>query len=160
MSDENTELINSIRSVSQFMIRLVDDTLDFAGAQPGAVQLRAVPSNLSAIVQQSVEMSRQLAAKKNMRLDFVPEGEPLPVVLDPVKISKVFSNLIENAIRYCQPGAKVDIRISRFPDKVVVSVQDNGPGITLRLSRLSSLRSSELARDRRTRSTGQAWVLP
>jgi len=129
MSEENTELINSIRSVSQFMIRLLDDTLDFAGAQAGTVQLRTAPSTLSAIVEQSVEMSRPLAAKKNIRVDFVQEGQPLPVVLDAVKISKVFNNLIGNAIKHCQPGARVAIRISRSPEKVLVSVRDDGPGI-------------------------------
>jgi signal transduction histidine kinase len=129
MSDENTELINSIRSVSQFMIRLLDDTLDFAGARAGTVQLRTAPSNLSAVVEQSIEMSRLLATKKNMRLDFVQEGEPLPVLLDAVKISKVFNNLIDNAIRYCQPGASIAIRISRSSDRVLISVRDDGPGI-------------------------------
>jgi len=129
LNEEISELINSIRSVSQFMIRLLDDTLDFASAQAGTVHLRTAPHNLSAIVEQSVEMSRPLAAKKDIRVDFVQESQPLPVVLDGLKINKVFNNLIDNAIKHCQPGTRVAIRISRSAERVLVSVRDDGPGI-------------------------------
>jgi len=129
MNEEITELINSIRSVSQFMVRLIDDTMDLAGAQAGTVSLRTAPHNLSAIVEQSVEMSRPLASKKDIRVDFIKEGQPLLVVLDGLKINKVFNNLIDNAIKHCQPGARVVIRISRSPETVQVSVRDDGPGI-------------------------------
>jgi len=129
MSEENMELINSIHSVSQFMIRLLDDTLDFAGGLAGAVQLHTAPSKVSGLVEQSVEMSRPLAAKKNISLDFDQDGEPLPVALDALKIRTVFNNLIDNAIKHCQPGARVAIRISRSPETVQVSVRDDGPGI-------------------------------
>ena len=129
ISDENTELISSIRSVSQFMIRFLDDILECAGAQAGAVPMRTASYNVAAIVEQSVELSRPLAAKKSIRLDFVQEGEPLPVVLDAAKISKVFNTLIDNAIQRCQSGARVAIRISRSQDRVLVSVRDDGPGI-------------------------------
>jgi signal transduction histidine kinase len=75
-------------------------------------------------------MIRPLAARKRMRLDLVQEGKPAPVLLNETKISKVFNNLIENAVKYCQPGARIEVRLSRTPDKVLVSVQDDGPGIS------------------------------
>ena len=65
-----------------------------------------------------------------MRLDLIEEGKPMPVLLDRIQISKVFNNLIENAVRYCQPGARIQIRISHTSDNVIVSVQDDGPGIS------------------------------
>ena len=130
VSEEQEALIDSIHSVSRFMLRLLDDTLDLASAQAGTVRLRTTLSTVEAIVTQSVDMSRPLAARKQTVLNLVQEGEPLPILLDMVKISKVFSNLIGNAIKYCQPGARVDVHISRTPNKVLVSVQDNGPGIS------------------------------
>jgi signal transduction histidine kinase len=130
VSEEHAEWIDSIRSSSQFMLHLLDDTMDLARAQSGTVQLRTTLSTVADIVTRSVEMSYPLAAKKHMRLNLVQEGEPFRIPLDAVKISKVFNNLIENAIKYCQPGARIDVRISRTPDTVLVSVQDNGPGIS------------------------------
>jgi signal transduction histidine kinase len=129
VSEEHGALIASIHSVSQFMLHLLDDTLDFARAQAGAVRLRTAPSTVAAIVKQSIEMSYPLAARKQIRLNLVQEGQPLTIPLDAVKVNKVFNNLIENAIKYCQPGARIDVRISRTPDSVLVAVEDNGPGI-------------------------------
>ena len=130
VSKEQGALIDSIHSVSQFMLHMLDDTLDLARARAGTVRLHTACSTVAAIVTESVEMSWPLAAKKHMRLNFVQEGEALPIILDAVKIRQVFNNLIENAIKYCQPGARIDVRISRTADWVLVSVEDNGPGIS------------------------------
>lgn len=129
VNEEQMELIDSIRSVSQFLIRLLDDTLDLVHAESGELRLSAEPVTLAGIVEQSVSMSRPVAEQRKIDLHLTQDGEPLPVLLDAVKICKVFNNLIENAIRYCNPGARIDIRIFRAGNRVVVSVRDDGPGI-------------------------------
>ena len=130
VTKEQGALIDSINSISQFMLHMLDDILDLACSHPGTVQLRAKPSNVADILAQSLAISRPLAARKKMRLDLIEEGKPMPVLLNRIQISKVFNNLIENAIRYCQPGARIQIRISHASDNVLVSVQDDGPGIS------------------------------
>jgi signal transduction histidine kinase len=129
VSKEQGAMIESIHSVSQYMLHLLDDTLDFASSQPGTAPLRATPAILVDILAQSVAMLSPLAARKNMHLNLIQEGKPVPVLVNGTKISKVFNNLIENAVKYCQPGARIEVRISRTPEKVLVSVQDDGPGI-------------------------------
>ena len=129
VSKEQGALIESIHSVSQFMLRLLDDTLDFAGSDPGTVPLRAL-STVADIVAHSVAMRRPMAAKKKMRLVLVEEGEPMPVLVNRIQIGKVFNNLIENAAKYCHRGARIEIRISHTPDRVLVAVKDDGPGIS------------------------------
>ncbi|HEV8412146.1 MAG TPA: HAMP domain-containing sensor histidine kinase [Bryobacteraceae bacterium] len=128
-SPELVEWIDSIHSVSEFALRLLDDTLDLAIAESGAEQLHAVPASLAPIVAKSVSMSFPLAARKQMGLTLIQEGEPQPILLDAMKMCKVFNNLIENAIKYSQPGARIEVRISRGEDSVRVSVKDDGPGI-------------------------------
>jgi signal transduction histidine kinase len=56
-SAEQIEWIESIHSVSEFMLRLLNDTLDFAMVESGTLQLRAAPGFLAAILAQSVSMS-------------------------------------------------------------------------------------------------------
>jgi signal transduction histidine kinase len=130
VSQEQGALIDSIHSICQFMLRLLDDILDLACSHPGTVQLRATPSSVAGILAQSLAISRPLAARRKMRLDLIEEGEPQLVLLNKIQISKVFNNLIENAVKYCQPGARIQIRISHSSDNVLVSVQDDGPGIS------------------------------
>ena len=128
-SPELLDWINSIHSISEFGLRLLDETLDLAIAESGTAQFRPAPAILSDIVEKSVSMSFPLAARKQMRLTLVQDGTPQPVLLDPLKMRKVFNNLIENAIKYCQSGARITVRVSRDADSVRVSVQDDGPGI-------------------------------
>jgi len=128
-SPELMEWINSIHSASEFALRLLQETLDLAIAESGTGELHATPLIVAPVVANSVSMSLPVAARKQMRLTLVQEGDPQPVLLDPLKISKVFNNLIENAIKYCQPGARIEVRISRGKDSVLVCVQDDGPGI-------------------------------
>jgi two-component system phosphate regulon sensor histidine kinase PhoR len=126
---EQLALIDSIRSVSDFLLRLLDDALELAHAESGAAQLRTAPSIVTDIVAQCVAMSRPLAARKRMRFSFIQQGRPVMVLLDALKMSKVFNNLIENAIQHCQPGARIEVRLSFGEDSVLFFVRDNGPGI-------------------------------
>jgi len=128
-SPELIEWINSIQSVSEFVLRLLDETTDLAIMGSGTAQLHATPAILASIVAKSVTMSRPRAARKQMHLNLIQYGEPRPVLVDRIKMTKVFNNLIENAIKYCQPGARIEARVWRVEDRVVVSVEDNGPGI-------------------------------
>ena len=128
-SPELIELIGSIQSTSEFALRILEDTLELAVAQSGTSQLHARPAILSSIAARSVAMCRPLAAGKGMHITFVQQGEPRVVLADPGKMNRVFNNLIENAIKYCQPGTEIEVRVSHGPDRVLVSVQDDGPGI-------------------------------
>ena len=57
------------------------------------------------------------------------EGEPLAVVVDPVKLGTALANLLSNAIRYSARGGTIVITVSSTPDTVGIEIQDAGPGI-------------------------------
>jgi signal transduction histidine kinase len=128
-SPEQVDWIESIRSVSKFALRLVEETLDLAAGESGTLQLRPKPAILAEVVAKSVALCRPLADCKQMILTFVEEGERRRVRVDPLKMSKVFNNLIENAIKFCKPGSRIEVRVVRPERMVLVSVHDNGPGI-------------------------------
>ncbi len=128
-SSELIEWINSIQSVSDFALRLLDETTDLAKVESGTAQLCATPTILASIVAKSVSMSRPLAARKQIHLTLLQSGEPRPVLVDRVKMTKVFNNLIGNAIKYCQRGARIEVCVWRVEDRVMVAVDDDGPGI-------------------------------
>jgi signal transduction histidine kinase len=129
LNSEQKELLNSIHSLSEFMLRLLHDTLDISAAQSGRVSLFAKPSNIFEILEQSVSLSRPLATRKQMQLS-LQQDEKIPIVtVDALKITQVFNNLIENAIRHCENGTKIEVAISLDGDRVLVSVRDDGPGI-------------------------------
>ena len=87
-SPELLEWINSIHSVSDFGLRLLDETLDLAIAESGTEQFHPAPAILSDIVEKSVSMSLPLAARKQMGLTLVQDGNPRPVLVDALKMRR------------------------------------------------------------------------
>jgi signal transduction histidine kinase len=126
---ELTEWVDSIRSVSEFALRLLDETVGVAIADSGTSELHTEPTILASIIAKSLSIGLPQAARKHIRLTLIQDDKPQPVVMDPVKMSKVFNNLIENAIKYCHPGARIEVRVSHRADSVWASVRDDGPGI-------------------------------
>jgi len=126
---ELVEMVDGIRSMGEFMLRLIDETLDLASIESGAIQIRTQPGTIANIVRQSVSANLPRAARKGMRLRLVEEGNARPVLMDSMRLRQVFNNLFDNAIKYCQPGAEIEAKIWRRYNEVVVSVSDNGPGI-------------------------------
>jgi signal transduction histidine kinase len=128
-SPEQLEMVRAIHSIGEYTLRLVEDTLEMANVECGNARLNATLSLLAPLVAETISMSRPLATRKEMHLTLTGSGEPHLVLLDPVKIKRALGNLIENAIKYCQPGAHIHVHISRLKDSVRVSVEDDGPGI-------------------------------
>jgi len=57
------------------------------------------------------------------------EGRPLPVLMDPLRLDQILTNLVDNAAKYSSAGAPIQITIAAADDGAVVSVRDSGPGI-------------------------------
>jgi len=128
LTEDQTQFLSVIRSSSEFVVRLVNDLLDVAKIEAGRLQLNLQPTDLGAIVRQNVSLNRTLAAKRGVGLQL--HIEPLPVMaIDPDKIEQVLNNLISNAVKYSPPGTAVNVSLSRHNDHLVLSVQDQGPGI-------------------------------
>src|SRR5690606_16287974 len=76
-----------------------------------------------------VELHRPLADEKRIRLEAeLPESLP-PIAADHDRILQVFSNLIDNAIKFTPEGGRITVRAAPGPDEVVFSVADTGTGI-------------------------------
>ncbi len=62
-------------------------------------------------------------------IDYFPSEEPCFVDGDPVHLTNVFYNLLDNAIKYSGPEAIIAITCSPLDDEVIIKIRDNGPGI-------------------------------
>jgi len=130
LDHDQVMFVETIRSSSEFMLRLVEDLLDLAKIESGKLELDLGRVDLGALVERSVGLNRVLAAKKGttVRLDR-GEGE-LPMVIDPVKVEQVLNNLIGNAVKFSPPGSSVEVRLAPGEEgRVVLAVADQGPGV-------------------------------
>jgi signal transduction histidine kinase len=112
------------------LTRLVDDLLDVSRITRGKVEIRKEPVELSAAVDKAIEMAGPLFEERRHELAVEVPTDGLEVHGDPVRLSQVAANLLTNAARYTEPGGHVAVRAWREGGEVVLSVTDDGQGIS------------------------------
>ena len=112
------------------MVRLVDDLLDVSRITTGKLTVRRSLIDLHAAIRDALETARPFVELRRHELDVELADEPLPVNGDRTRLGQVFSNLVNNAAKYTEPGGRITLRVRREPREAVVSVKDNGIGLT------------------------------
>jgi len=87
------------------------------------------PSNLGALIASITEEFSSLASEKNLMIQCDTSSFNEEVTLDSEKIKQVLRNILSNAVKFSPEGRTIKIGICRAESSVVVSVQDQGPGI-------------------------------
>lgn len=114
---------------SQHMRVLLDDLLDMARVTQNKLQLQRQPVPVSAFLDAAIEASRPALDGGAHRLQVErPPADPV-VDVDPVRITQVLTNLLNNAARYTPPGGAVTLRLAVEGSDLHIQVQDNGIGI-------------------------------
>jgi signal transduction histidine kinase len=113
------------------LVRLTDDLLDVSRIAQGKMYLRPECVAVSSLVQSSVESSQALLDAGAHRFSVTLPVQPLFVQADPVRMTQVLSNLLNNAARYTPAGGQVALIVSAKESQVCLEVTDNGAGIPL-----------------------------
>jgi signal transduction histidine kinase/two-component SAPR family response regulator len=124
--DRATTIMN--RQVEQ-MVRLVDDLLDVARISRNKLELRKERIDLQSVVRNAVETSRPILAAAKNDLHVELPSEPVYLDADPVRLAQVFSNLLNNAAKYSEPGGSVSLIATQTGSELTVRVSDTGIGI-------------------------------
>jgi PAS domain S-box-containing protein len=117
------------RQLTQFT-RLVDDLLDMSRINTGKIEIRKEPADLMRILQAALETSRPHIEAAGHALSLQLQPEPAPLDADPVRLAQVFSNLLNNAAKYTNPGGSITLALERLPHEYRVRVRDTGLGIS------------------------------
>jgi two-component system sensor histidine kinase KdpD len=124
---ERAELIDVIEVESARLAKLVDDLLDLSRIESGAVAPQADWCDLHDVI-----ASAAAHASGDHPIEFqLPVELPL-VRADAAQLERVFSNLIENAVKFSPPGSPVRISGGASSGRVAVRVADRGTGIPRR----------------------------
>jgi signal transduction histidine kinase len=87
------------------------------------------PIVLADVIQTAVEISRPVLEKSRVALALHVPDRPRSLWADPVRLAQVFSNLLNNAAKYTEPGGSVTLSAEQDGAQVVVRVRDTGVGI-------------------------------
>ena len=117
------------RQVAQ-MSRLLDDLLDVSRIARGKLELKKTLTELSIAVSVAADTARPLFNARQQEFHLDLPTDPLRLYADPVRLAQVFANLLVNAAKYTDAGGRISLRALRDGDQIVVSVRDNGIGIS------------------------------
>jgi PAS domain S-box-containing protein len=112
------------------LARLIDDLMDISRITRNRLELRRENVELAQIVADAVEASRPLIDEKGHRLVLELPSQPVVLDGDVTRLAQVFSNLLNNAARYSEPGAEIRLAAGLRDGGVSISVRDTGMGIS------------------------------
>ena len=112
------------------MVRLVDDLMEVSRVSRGHIELQREPLPLVQVVDAALEAAREAMAQAGHRLDVQRPGTDVWVEGDPVRLTQVLVNLLNNAARYTEAGGKITLAAGADARQAWVSVSDNGIGLS------------------------------
>ncbi len=123
------DVIELMQEQVKHVVRLVDDLLDVSRIVLGKVDLRKQPTELTAIVKQSVEAVRCTLDNRGHKLTVEVPSQPIWIDADRVRIAQILENLLNNAGKYMDDNGTVELRVCPSGDRVRILVRDRGIGI-------------------------------
>jgi PAS domain S-box-containing protein len=111
------------------LTRLVDDLLDVTRISQGKIHLQRRRLDLGELVRRTVEDHRPLFTAAQLELSCQGAEQPAWVDADPTRLGQVVGNLLANAVRFSEPGGRVEVRLSREEGgRALLAVRDQGVG--------------------------------
>jgi signal transduction histidine kinase len=116
------------RQVAQ-LVRLVDDLLDVSRITTGKLRLTVEPLTVQEVIEAALDMSRPQLEKTGLVLTTDVPPVPIPLTGDRVRLAQVFTNILNNAAKFTEPGGRVWLTLTPAAGSVTVTVRDTGVGI-------------------------------
>ena len=113
----------------QQMVRLVDDLLDVSRITTGKLVLRTERVSLQEVMTTAIDAVRPLIDAKRHTLSVDLPTATVELDADPTRLSQIFANILNNAVKYTEPGGSIRVTARLVHGAVEVRVSDTGIGI-------------------------------
>ena len=128
LSSNQRDALDTIQSSSDDLLKFINAILQYGQIETQGVELHKQSKDINKLLSEVIKKHEFLARVKKIKI--IQELEPLfPVAVDPELIKQVFSNLLENAIKYSPDDSTVWVRSREDGDKLLVEFKDQGIGI-------------------------------
>jgi PAS domain S-box-containing protein len=127
---EQDSWIEQILIAGRHLLDLINEVLDIARIESGALSLSSEPVSLRDVVGETVESMRPIAASSEISMDFLIEGDDLYVQADRQRLKQILLNLLGNSVKYNRPAGSVLVTCKVQDDRMTeIRVSDTGIGI-------------------------------
>jgi len=129
LTEKQREYLGYITSSSAALLAIINDILDLATIDAGAMTLDLGPVDIRATIEAAAEGVRDRLAEQGLALDIRADAEIGSFVADERRVRQILYNLLSNAIGFSPPGETITLAAERHSDAILLSVSDRGPGI-------------------------------
>lgn len=124
------EFLDIVSVSTNRLVELVNDLLDVARVEAGAVEIHPRPTDVSDVVREVVQLLEPRVRERGQTLDVVvPDGLPRALV-DPARLRQILTNLLTNAHLYTADGGRLGVTVSGQDHTLTVAVSDTGRGMS------------------------------
>jgi two-component system, OmpR family, sensor histidine kinase KdpD len=150
---QRAELLETLQDEAERLNRFVGNLLDMTRLESGAIELKLELVDVSEVVGAALERAGSVLAHHQIEIEIPPD---LPMLrIDALLFEQVLFNLLDNAAKYSPSDSRIDVRVHRRGETVVIEVLDEGPGIPSdELERVFDKFYRVHAQDRRRAGTG------
>ncbi len=128
LTPRQRERLQELQRGGAHLLDLINDVLDIARIEAGALRLQLQPVDLGALAGECERLVAGLMAQHAVRL-VVPDAAPTWVHADPMRLKQVLVNLLANAAKYNRHGGTARLSWAPHEGRLRVRVEDEGPGM-------------------------------
>lgn len=129
LNADQLELVNAIHATSDTMLNLVNDLLDVAAIEAGALKIEREVRDLAEVIESAVHLARIQASRKKIGVQLAAPPSLPAVAIDAPRLRQVADNLLSNAVKYSPPGSTIMVELTVGEGRCGFRVKDQGPGI-------------------------------
>ncbi len=134
LAPHQDEWTQQIQRAGWHLLEMINETLDLARIESGAVQLTVTPVALQPLVAACAAMLATPAAQRGIHIEQTVAGDAGAVLGDAMRLKQVLTNLLSNAVKYNVPQGRVVVAARRVAgvegDLIEITVADSGLGMT------------------------------
>jgi two-component system phosphate regulon sensor histidine kinase PhoR len=128
-TENRIKFLEIIEGHAKKLYRLIDDLLLLSAIESGKRELRTEPLDLRGMLDRILPLFEKAIAAKKIEIRFEMEPDPFVFRADPKFMEQVFSNLLDNAVKYNREGGRIVFKAFREGDEAKMEIHDTGIGI-------------------------------
>lgn len=126
--EERNEFLDIIETEADHISNLLDDMMDLSKIEEGKIDLNKEDINVNLLAEEMIRRTQMRASQKGLDLHLDVPNSPTYLYCDKSRMEQIFTNLIENAVRYTEKG-EISLTVQESTDAIRISIADTGIGI-------------------------------
>ena len=130
LSEYQIDRLDRILKSGRHLLELINSLLDLSKIEAGQMEIQQTNFQLENLLRDVMEWLEPLLQEKTLQHELVfPENQQFTLFSDSGKLRQVLINLLGNAIKFTEPGGRIEIRSTQDESGIYVAIQDSGCGI-------------------------------